>query len=242
MSNNIFTFKQFAVRQEGSAMKVGTDGVLLGAWCSIPSDAGRALDIGTGTGLIALMTAQRGTKIMVDAIEIDAMSAEQAQRNVADSPWADRITVIRDDIREFAAAEQCIYDLLVTNPPYFTESLLPPDKARTTARHTTLLDHGQLVAAAAKLLGAEGIFATILPFAQAETFIALAIRNGLHLARRTDVCPTPDSPPKRTLMEFSRRITIRPSTGILVIESGQRHRYSEEYKALTQDFYLKFQT
>lgn len=220
-------------------MKVGTDGVLLGAWCKIPSGAGRVLDIGTGTGLIALMTAQRSADLAIDAIEIDEASAEQARRNVSDSPWSDRIAVIQDDICQFAASAQHAYDLIVSNPPYFAGSLLPPDKARTTARHTTLLDHRQLAASAAKLLATKGVFAVILPFAQAENFIGFAAENGLHLTHRTDVCPTPDSPPKRTLMEFSPLRMPHPTVDILVIESGRRHQYSAEYTALTRDFYLK---
>lgn len=239
-----FRFKRFEIRQEGSAMKVGTDGVLLGAWYGMPSaDDAAALDIGTGTGLIALMTAQRGEAagLRVDAVEIEAASYAQATENVATSPWASRVRVHNMSIQDYARCTTEKYALIVSNPPYFTQALKCPDPARTTARHTTELSYSELAACAAELLADEGRFAVILPHEQAQEFIDITQDHGLTLTRRTDVLPAPTSQPKRALMEFAHNGYACPaSVDTLVIENGARHEYSYEYRALTKDFYLKF--
>lgn len=247
-------------------MKVGTDGVLLGAWCRIgrrePADnrPPRALDIGAGTGLLALMVAQRWEemRIDVDAVEIDGDSFHEARYNIGASPWAARVMVYNMSIQDFAADDRQPYDLIVSNPPYFSSSLKCPDWARTTARHTTRLTYGELIDCGARLLAEHGIFAVILPYDSADGFVALTEQRGLRLHRRTDVLPTPHSTPKRSLMEFSKTGRNSPkraaeadtkhhsvsspafSHDTLTIESGERHVYSPEYIELTRDFYLKF--
>lgn len=237
MSGN-FRFKRFEVSHDGPAMKVGTDGVLLGAWCTVAEGTARALDIGTGTGVIALMLAQRGEGwgMSVDAAEVEAGVAAQARRNFETSPWSDRMRVHNVAVQELAG--EAGYELIVSNPPYFDESLLPPDPARMAARHTKLLTHAELAAAAARLLAPEGVLAVVLPYVHAENFIALAGAGGLNLSRRTDVCTTPGAIPKRALLEF--RCTPAGACRETLVVQVAHETYTDHYRALTKDFYLKF--
>ena len=182
-------------------MKVGTDGVLLGAWVSLrPSDC-RLLDVGTGTGVIALMLAQRAPQAEVTAIDIDEACAVQARGNADRSAWRDRITVCRAPVQDYRTDRA--FDLLVSNPPYYDRSLLPPDAGRTTARHTVSLDSAGLLAAADRLLAPEGRLAVVLPPPEAERFRAQAAGRFV-LQRRTDVWTTPRSGVRRCLLEFVR--------------------------------------
>lgn len=223
-------------------MKVGTDGVLLGAWCGLGDRPAAALDIGTGTALLALMLAQRGESfgLRVDAVEIDEGSFGQACENVRESLWSGSVAVYHADIMDFARECHRKYDVIVCNPPYFVDSLLPPDASRTTARHTTQMTHDGLAQAVDSLLAQGGTFSVVLPYDGAARFGVLMARYGLGLSRRTDVYPTPTSSPKRSLMEFRRGCAAGCQADRLIIESGGRHRYSPEYVALTRDFYLKF--
>lgn len=234
-------------------MKVGTDGVLLGAWCTVAPEFERALDIGTGTGVIAVMLAQRGEAygLAVDAVEIDGVSFGKACENAGNSDWKDRITVSEGGIQEYKPEVSGIYDLIVSNPPYFNDSLLPPGAARTNARHTTTLTHGELLGNVSRLLTCGGIFAVVLPYRQADNFISMAAGRGLEVTRRTDVFPTPKTPAKRSLIEFRKAAEgtgeyepVRPggnmpAAGSLVIENAPLD-YTSEYMELTKDFYLKF--
>lgn len=233
-----FRFKRFGVSHDGPAMKVGTDGVLLGAWCTVREGTERALDVGTGTGLIALMLAQRGEGwgMAVDAVEVDAGVAGQAEANVQSSPWSGRVRVINSPVQDFGGSG---YGLVVSNPPYFEESLLPPEPSRMAARHTRLLTHDELAASAARLLAPDGIFAMVLPHAAGEDFIAICREAGLHLHRQTTVRTTPAAEPKRTLMEFGRETVATIAEDTLVVQTAPE-RYTAEYMALTRDFYLKF--
>lgn len=218
-------------------MKVGTDGVLVGAWAGVrPSDR-RMLDIGTGTGLIALMLAQRAAGVRIVGVDIDDVA--QARENAAASPWSDRLTFVRCPVQAYAPAER--FDLIVSNPPFFVDSLTCPDAGRTTARHAVRLPFDELRDAVVRLLAPEGRFAVVLPVAEADRFIALS-RDRLALTRRTDVRTTPRRAPKRSLLEFVHAAGVErePVCGELAIGTGEHEQYSAEYRALTRDFYLKF--
>jgi tRNA1Val (adenine37-N6)-methyltransferase len=234
MPNPFFSFKQFTIRHDRCAMKVGTDGVLLGAWTDIRHSR-RILDIGTGTGLISLMLAQRQADATITAIDIDAEAVNQAQENIQDSPWKERITAVLQDLKTYRPQE--LFDTIVSNPPYFIDSLKCPDSQRNTARHTDTLDMHTLLYQTSLLLTPEGRFSIVLPAEQTNTLIEAAGRVGLYPSRHTAVITRPGLAPKRTLMEFTRQIEAF-QTEELVIEL-ERHVYSEAYIALTKDFYLK---
>lgn len=229
----MFRFKQFTVRQERTAMKVGTDGVLLGAWADLER-ADAILDIGTGTGVIALMAAQRNPQALVDALEIDGEACGEAQENVERSPWKGRIRVIRGALQEFAPEKR--YGCVVCNPPFFVDSTRTPDDHRTVARHCDALSHEELAEHAERLLTPEGCLCIILPVAEANRMTEYARRVGLFPSRITYVHPTPEKAPKRILAKFIRQERTTEEDHLVVELS--RHRYSKEYTALTKEFYL----
>lgn len=236
MPNNYFKFKQFTVYQDKSAMKVGTDGVLLGAWANL-SDAKNVLDIGTGTGLISLMINQRlSANVIIDAIDIDEDAIVQAKENI-EKAGAGNINCIRQSLQSFAENCNRKYDLVISNPPYFSSSLHSPDKQRTMARHTDTLPIESLIGLSARLITDTGKFAIIYPYTGKELLISITTGAGLYVSRITDVYPTPQSEPKRILLEFSKTETAVQHNQ-LIIET-KRHVYSDEYIALTRDFYLK---
>ena len=237
MSSGYFRFKQFTVRQELAAFGVTTDSVLLGAWARIES-AGTILDIGTGTGLLALMAAQRsGARIV--AIEPDRNSFIQAGINFAASPWHERMTLIHTSVQDFRPEAGMVFDAIITNPPYFVDSLLNPDQGRARARHTVSLSHVDLAGSVVRLLAPAGSLHLVLPVNEAQMFLEFAAAQGLHCTRRLLVRSTPATPPARALMTFGRE-AIPCTEEELVIEKGGRHIYSDEYVSLTKDFYLKF--
>lgn len=215
-------------------MKVGTDGVLLGAWAPECIAGGRILDIGTGTGVMAIMAAQRNPSARIVGVEIDEMSALQARENAEASPWADRVEIVNADIRSYEAAAP--FDLVISNPPYFVDSLKSPDSGRTTARHTVSLDFGELMSAVERLLAPDGLFAVIVP-AEAASMVVASGR--LALRRRCDVRSKPSAGPIRTMMEFAAGYCGAPEFSELTIGDG-KGGYTAEYVALTRDFYLKF--
>ena len=229
-----FRFKQFAVEQEDVAMKVGTDGVLLGAWAN-SDNVKRILDIGTGTGVIALQMAQRNPIAHIHAVEIDDTAAKRASANFDLSPWAERLTVEQTAVQEFEPSEK--FELIVSNPPYFVDSLLPPDAKRSTARHTHDLTFEELDSAVCRLLDENGRFALILPVTEFEKYLAL---TQLHLVRRCDVCPVEGGAIKRIMGEFAKHPTTEIEIENIAIERGRRGDYTDDYRALTKDFYLKF--
>lgn len=233
MSNPYFDFKRFRIEQDRCSMKVGTDGVLLGAW--FPMEWGKSvLDIGCGTGLVGIMAAQRGAS-GVTAVEIDPEAARQAALNAAASPWSDKITVVCADIAHFTA--QNSFDRIVCNPPYFRDSLRSPDSGRNTARHNDSLSYEVLADRSAGLLSDEGLLCVVLPFDTAETFVRCALTVGLYLVRRTDVVTAPGREPKRSMMSFSATHT-QPMTDVLCIRDSSGNE-SAEYVELVRDFYLK---
>lgn len=234
MANSYFQFKHFCIEQSQCAMKVGTDGVLLGAWASVES-AHSCLDIGTGTGLLALMVAQRNNNASVVAIELDEQAVIQAKENVEASPWLNRIEVLHSDVRDYNPDKT--FDRIVCNPPYFNQSLKSPDVHRSMARHTSSLSYEELLLSVRNLLAPHGLFSVVLPFDVSSDFINLAKTLGLYCCRLCKVIPVPNAVPKRALMEFSFSKTELEMCD-LVIEAGGRHCYSDEYKLLTKDFYL----
>ena len=236
--NNWFEFKQFKVEQHRSAMKVGTDGVLLGAWAPI-RDALRILDIGTGTGLIALMLAQR-SGARIDAVEIDESAFDESKFNFEQSPWSDRLRVFHADFHQFAGLIDQTYDLIITNPPYFVNSLKTNNATLAIARHNDMLTFEQLISGARKLLLSSGRLCVILPFTSFEEFREIARLEGFYLHRRTVVIPKPGKLPKRILMEFSLKAAYPIHDELTVLDiSGE---YSENYKILTAPFYPAFGT
>lgn len=244
MASDSFIFKEFEVKQENCAMKVGTDAVLLGAWCSLPQQ-GNTLDIGTGTGIIAMMAAQRSSTF-IDAIEIDREAYQQAMENCKNSKWGDRIAVWHISFQKFISSVSKKYNAILSNPPYFSNSVQAASESRTLARHTCNLNFEELADGIASLLEYNGSFATILPLKEAEDFTAIAKRYNLYVNRITYVKTTCSKPAKRILMQFGFQKTI-PSKETLIIEnepdndSQPRQRsYSNDYKNLTRGFYLGF--
>lgn len=303
MANPYFSFKQFTVWQEHAAMRVGTDGVLLGAWCDLsscvsvvipdestdrrqpenvcPADpsqildssnrdqtvwddhvqdereksvcgaqngadaetkkVGRVLDIGSGTGVIALMVAQRTSNAQIDAVEPDSGSCEDALRNFAESPWADRLHLHGVTLQEYVScyAEKVQYDLIVSNPPYFVDSLKAPDPVRNAVRHAVSLPFEELLDGVKTLLAEHGRFAVILPVKEGVLLEKLALERSLHCVRKCLVQTKPGVPPKRVMMEFGRK-SVPLRSGLLIMETERHQEFTEEYRRLTRDFYLKF--
>ena len=237
MSNNYFCFKQFAVVQDNTAMKVGTDGVLLGAWCSC-AGAQRVLDVGTGTGLIAMMVAQR-SEAQVSAVEIDSLACVDAVGNFGNCPWDDRIELFNLPIQEFADDCQDRFDLIVSNPPFFSNSLKAPSAGRALARHDDTLPVADLFNCAVRLLTDNGRISVIIPADRLDDYDSEAALHGLRPVRRAMVRPNPNTPFHRAMVEYGYGESYTTSE-IISIETEEHGVYSPEYIALTRDFYLKF--
>lgn len=235
--NNYFKFKQFMVVQEKSAMKVGIDGVVLGGWVRT-DNCKRILDVGTGTGLIALMLAQR-SNANITAIEIEENAAVEAKQNVANSPWHDRIDVHNYSLQEFAKNTTNNYDLIVSNPPFFSNDFKAGNKQRTMARHNDSLPFDELIICSLKLLNEGGKLALILPSKPAEEFIKLAKSLKLHLNSLSKVYPNKSKPSHRYLMEFSK-LQDSYSESDFFIRELVTNEYSDQYKKLLKEFYLRF--
>jgi len=238
MSRDFFRFKQFAVRQGSAAMKVGIDSVLLGAWVGVDHFV-RIVDVGSGTGLLALMMAQRYPDAVIDAVEIDGEAYRQTIENVTNSPWRSRIRVICDDFNHYVEHCSLRYDLIISNPPYFTASLKPSDEKRNIARHNDSLPHCRLLAGSVKLLTPAGIMAVVLPRAEAVKFIDEAVVNSLFVKRMLYVQSLPSKPVYRMLVELSKTEYSRDEQ-TLYIEKADRSDVTDEYRQLTKEFYLQF--
>lgn len=234
----MFRFKQFTIRQDRCPMKVGTDGVLLGAWTGIRPTDRRLLDVGTGTGLIALMLAQRAPWARITGVDIADTS--QARENADASPWGARLDFATCPVQRFEAAEP--FDLIVSNPPFFDSSLLCPDPGRTAARHGVTLPFEELCDAVVRLLGPSGRFAVVVPCSEVARLLRAAWGR-LAVVRRTEVHTTPRHAARRTLLELlptAAAAGISPTYDELFVGTGQPESYTAEYQALTRDFYLKF--
>lgn len=236
MANNYFSFKQFTIYQDQCAFKVGTDGVLLGAYADV-SGTKSILDIGTGTGLIALMLAQRSGADIV-AIEPDENSLRQACSNISQSKWKERIIAVNSSLQDFEP-DTHKFDLIVSNPPFFSDSLKNPDKGKAAARHNDLLKNEDLLIGVNRLLATDGRFQVIMPYAEGIILIADAQEYGLYCNNILKIKPLPTSEIRRLILTFSRQ-KQKASETFLTIEHGRRHEFTEEYKNLTKDFYLKF--
>jgi tRNA1Val (adenine37-N6)-methyltransferase len=237
MSADRFEFKQFTINQSRCAMKVGTDAVLLGAWIQIEG-AESILDIGTGTGVIALMMAQKGTA-MITAIDIDASACEQSKENIGNSPWPDRIKVLNESLQQFTINNQHKFDLIVSNPPYFVDAYKSSEEARNQARHADQLPFNEFINCAKLLLHEKGKICVILPTRESIKFRELAAANQLYLTRIMHIKTTEYKDEKRQMLQFEL-INKKLVDETLVIEQDERHNYSKEYKELTKDFYLSF--
>jgi tRNA1Val (adenine37-N6)-methyltransferase len=232
-----FQFKQFSVEQDQCAMKIGTDGVLLGAWTPLNNNPFSVLDIGTGTGIIALMLSQRSNAQQIDALEIDENAYEQAVDNFENSPWSDRLFCFHAGLDEFVEEPEDEYDLIVSNPPFYTEDYKTENEQRDIARFADAMPFEDLVEAADLLLSENGIFSVIIPFKEEEKFIALANEYELYPIKITRVKGSPTTEIKRSLLAFSRKNTAILADE-LIIETA-RHVYTPEYIELTKEFYLK---
>ena len=234
MSNTWFQFKQFRIEQQRSALKVGTDGVLLGAWCNIDG-ACRILDIGTGTGLIALMLAQRSEAI-ISAVEINEDACLDAMFNFRNSPWSERLSLYSGDFNDFQKLNDVVFDLVVCNPPFFKKSLKPSDRAASIARHDVSLTFEQLIVGTKKLLTEQGRLAVILPIEALDDFRGTARLAGFYLSRKTTIIPKSGKLSKRVLLEFSVSATYPESDELIILHDSQA--YSEKFIELTKEFYL----
>lgn len=235
--NNHFQFKQFLIKQEKSAMRVGTDGVLLGTWANV-SNAKNILDIGTGTGLIALMIAQR-SDAQITGVEIEFNAAEEARENVQNSPWKEQITIINQDFQEYSNQTKKQFDVIVTNPPFFSNAIKNQHTQKSIARHNHSLPFTDLIKGVSKLLTSEGKFSLILPVNEAVYFTNLARNSGLFLSKLLEIKPSPRKEPNRHLMEFAKE-KLDTSIETLSIHEEDGKSYTEAYKKLTTDFYLNF--
>ena len=232
-----FDFKAFSILQEKSAMKVGTDGVLLGAWTSIKHNPYSILDIGTGTGLIALQLAQRSNAEIIDAIEIEDNAYEEAVENFEQSNWSDRLFCYHASLAEFVDEIDDEYDLIISNPPFYTDDYKSDNLERNKARFTKSLSFEELIDSVNKLLAKDGVFSVIIPFKEEKNFIKLAKEYKLYPNRICNIKGNSTSKIKRSLIEFTfKKREIKKS--LLTIETS-RHHYTKEYTSLVKDFYLK---
>jgi tRNA1Val (adenine37-N6)-methyltransferase len=233
-----FRFKQFTVSQDESTHKVGTDGVLLGAWVDV-SECENILDVGTGSGVIALMLAQRTAEnVVIHAVEIQPQDSRQARKNFEASPWNERLTLHETSVQGFSPANH--FDLIVSNPPYFIDSWLPPSDSRTTVRHTTHLSFEDLLKSVVRLLNpAKGKFAVILPFSEAQRFIKLAELSHLFPVRECAFKSRGHKPVERLLLEFSFGKKLKLIEELTLYRDNEGEEWSNEYKELTRQFYLK---
>jgi len=235
MANTSFQFKQFVVEQAQCAMKVNTDGVLLGAWAKA-GEAARILDIGTGTGVIAMMMAQQSPATIIDAIDIDAGAAEQAKANFEGSVWNDCLRVYLSALQDFKPEYR--YDFIISNPPYFVNDLKPADARKTVAKHSVDLSYDELLTHVNRLLSDNGTFAVVIPYFNKALFLEKAAGFGLFVSSALRVQAREDKVPYLALLQLERRKGEELEEGLSIQAiSGE---YTAEYKALTQAFYLKF--
>jgi tRNA1Val (adenine37-N6)-methyltransferase len=232
-----FQFKQFTVEQDRCAMKIGTDGVLLGAWVSLKNNPFSILDIGAGTGIIALQLAQRSDAEMIDALEINDKAYEQCVDNFENSPWGDRLFCYHASLEEFVEEIEDNYDLIISNPPFYSEDYKTTDESRDIARFSDALPFHELIESVSILLSEEGVFAVIIPRKEENNFIKMASNVNLFPQRICRVRGNETSEEKRSMLEFSFEKTS-PKIENLIIETS-RHKYTEEYKNLLREFYLK---
>ena len=232
-----FRFKEFAVEQDQCAMKVGTDGILLGAW-ACTKEARKVLDIGTGCGVVAIMIAQRATSAEVHGIEIEAASYEQAKENMAKSPWSANLTAIHKSIQDYAKLSRVEYDLIVSNPPFFSGGTFSFNENRNNVRHTVKLPHGDLLSTSRKLLSKEGKLCIILPLMEGLRIKELANSYRLYCTKITEIKSRPDKSTERLLMQFEKTEKEVVKDELVVYASPRSKKYSPQYIELTKNYYL----
>jgi tRNA1Val (adenine37-N6)-methyltransferase len=230
-----FKFKKFIIQHDKCSMKVGTDAVLLGAWVNVDGIK-NILEVGAGSGVISLMLAQRtGTDTKIEAIEIEKGDAQQAKENVERSPWPEKVTTYHQAFQTFTSPK--LYDLIISNPPYFNNSQLPPSDKRSQARHTGSLSYTELISLAIKLLNPLGKLAVVLPFEEGKIFQSLALECNLHPSRQLKFHSREGKPQERWLFEFAFGPTELSTEKLILHAVGEE--WTEDYKMLTRDFYLK---
>lgn len=238
MANSYFEFKKFKIFHDKCGMKIGTDGVLLGAWADVEHDR-RILDIGSGSGLIALMVAQRNEQAMISGIDIDPDAVEQANENASMTLWSNRLHFICQDVRQFKCEKNDTFDHLICNPPFYQDALSSPDKKRNFARNTSVLPFDELIQASTGLLRADGRFSVVLPAGIADEFIQLCWEYGLNLSRKTYVITKVGKSAKRVLLEFIKgRPDHYPAATYLTMKN-ELGESTEEYRRLTDIFYIR---
>lgn len=239
MANKWFKFKQFTVWHDKCGMKVGTDGVLLGAWADVDG-VKNVLDVGAGTGLIALMIAQRNAGCKIDAVEIEYDAFGQTKENFLQSPWSERLNCINLPVQDFCKDCTKQYDLIVSNPPFFTTIIKAPDEKRAMARHADTLPFADLLKVASQLLNDRGKLAVVLPVEMRSGFLTETIKNNFWVHRQTMVRPFPDKSPVRVLIEASKNKIENIKLDELTIRESPGGNYTSEFRLLTKDFYLAF--
>ena len=236
MANNYFKFKQFTIFQDKTAMKVGTDGVLLGCWANANNNKQNILDIGTGTGLIALISAQRFPNSQITAIDINKNAFNQAVENITNSEFKNRITVLNQSLQEFAKTHTKKFDLIISNPPFFQKSLKSNNNDKNIARHDIELSYSDLIKCAAKILSPAGTICLIFPSEHEQNITEIILNNNLFINQTVYVKTTPQKSPKRILLKISNNKTKTISSNLTIEKS--RHNYTDEFFALVKDFYL----
>jgi tRNA1Val (adenine37-N6)-methyltransferase len=234
MATRAFRFKKFSVEQDGAAHLVGTDAVLLGAWADT-SDCAHILDIGTGTGVVALMLAQRSTARLT-AVEIHPASAALARVNFAASPWAGRLDLVESSVQDFSRNSAARFDLIVSNPPFFSETILSPDAARRLGRHNAALPPEDLLAVAGKHLTEKGRFCVILPVAEGRRLCELAVPAGLYCTEEVEVRSRAGKPVERLLLRFERDPYVFLRKQLVIYAAGTN--YTDEFRCWSEAFYL----
>ncbi len=232
-----FHFKQFIIEQDKCTMKVGTDGVLLGAWANVDA-ASKILDIGAGSGVIAIMLAQRTDQTKIDAIEIDKDAFEQTKENMKNSPWSDQLEAFHMSIQDYAKTTNQTYNLIVSNPPFFSGGTFSLNQDRNSVRHTIKLAHGDLLRAVKQLLEPDGKFCLILPYIEGLRFQELARSYNFYATKITKIKPKEGKPIERLLIQLEKKAG-NPIEDELIIQKEARNEWTEEYIALTKAFYLK---
>ena len=235
--NKYFQFKQFRIEQHFAAMKVNTDGVLLGAWTNIDG-VDTVLDVGTGTGLIALMIAQRNQNSFITGIDIDQHAAVEAAENAGKSPWPDRISIQHISFQDFTETKSGKFSLIISNPPFFSNSVKNSNTRLSAARHNHLLPFADIISGTLRMVDEKGRLSIILPVDEADLFIEMAAKNGLFLRRIASVKPFPDKEPNRSLMEFSF-LKGETERTVFSVYNETKVDYSQEFMSLARDFYLK---
>lgn len=233
--NKIFDFKHFSLSNNISAMKISTDGVLLGAWTDVLNKK-QILDVGTGTGLIALMLAQRCDNALITAIDIDENAFREATLNAESSPWKGRVNVQHCDFKQFSSDEK--FDLIVSNPPYFNNGIKAPDSSRATARHDDTLEYSDIISAAKSLLTENGSISLIAPADRLDDISSDATVNGFKINKITTIFNKPNSRPIRILIELGKEDKNSVSDTLYI--RNEDNLYSQQYKTLTKDFYINF--